>query len=174
MKNLKNTLSNIFLGFAIIILISAIIFVVTGDRNDHKRFFFNLRIYQTLTGSMHPYMKINSIVVVRKAAINEFKVGDVVSFIRDDTAITHRVIGISGEGLETKGDNSSATDSLIVASDEIIGKEVLVINGIATLTEQINMPFGVLKVIVIPILFILVIILGISYFKIIFSERKGS
>ena len=161
----KNILSNIFLALAVIILISAVIFVWTGDRNDHSRYFMNLKFYQTTTGSMEPYMKVNGVVIVRKADISDFEVGDVVCFVRADEAIAHRVIAVTEEGLRTKGDNNPVDDAAIVQPDEIIGKSVIVMNWVATFLKNIKTPTGILKVVVIPILFLVTMSLAIRYFK---------
>jgi signal peptidase I, archaeal type len=162
---IKNILSNIFLAFAVATLIGAVIFVSTGDRNDHNRYFMNLRFYQTTTGSMEPYMKTKSIVVVKKADIDDFAVGDVVSFARAGNAIAHRVIGITEEGLQTKGDNNRVDDAAIVTRDEIIGKCVLVMNWVAVFLNNLETPTGVIRVIVLPVLFFITVLLAINYFK---------
>ena len=162
---IKNILSNIFLIFAVIVLICAVIFVSTVDKNDPHRFFLNLKFYQTTTGSMEPYMKIKSMVIVIKADISDFAVGDVVSFISDDSAVAHRVIGITDEGLQTKGDNNRIPDAVIVKPENIIGKCVIVMNWVAVFLDNLGTPSGIIKVIVIPVLSFISIILAIEYLK---------
>ena len=172
---IKNILSNIFLAFAAIILICAIIFVCTGDKNDHRRYFMNLKFYQTTTGSMEPYMKINGIVIVNKADISDFAVGDVVCFVRAGDAVAHRVIAVTADGLKTKGDNNPAADAVIVSRDEIIGKCVLVMNWVAVLLKNLKTPEGIIKVIVLPALFIITMFLAFKYLKIVrLSKTKES
>ena len=163
---IKNILSNIFLIFAVIVLICAVIFVNTGEKNDPHRFFLNLKFYQTTTGSMEPYMKIKSIVIVTKADISDFAIGDVVSFISDDNAVAHRVIGITDEGLQTKGDNNRIADSAIVKPENIIGKCVAVMNWVAVFLDNLETPAGIIKVIALPVLSIISIMLAIGYLRI--------
>ena len=162
---IKNILSNLFLAIAVFVFVGAVIFVRTGDRNDHNRFFMNLKFYQTLTGSMEPYMKVNGIVVVKKAGIDDFDVGDVVCFIRAGDAVAHRVIEITENGLRTKGDNNPVDDAAIVEHDEIIGKCILTMNWVAVLLEAIKTPTGIIKVILLPALFLITVWLALKYLK---------
>ena len=160
----KNIFSNIFLAFAVFVLVCAVVFISTGDRNDHTRYFFNLKFYQTTTGSMEPQMKIKSIVVVRKADISEFAVGDVACFVRAGSAVAHRVVEVTGKGLQTKGDNNKVADAAIVKPDEIIGKCVLTMNWVADFLEGLETPMGIVRVVVLPALFIVSVLLAFAYF----------
>ena len=161
----KNILSNIFLAFAVIVLICAFIFVLTGDRNDHRRYFMNLKFYQTTSGSMEPYMRINGIVIMMKADIGDFAVGDVVCFVRAGDAIAHRVIDITEDGLRTKGDNNPVDDAAIVTANEIVGKCVLRMNWVGVFLDNLKTPTGILKVVVLPILVVVTAFLAYKYIK---------
>ena len=161
----KNVLSNLFLVLAAGILICAIIFVRTGNKNDHRSYFLDLKFYQTTTGSMEPYMKIKSVVVVKKADISELAVGDVVCFVRADEAIAHRITAVTVAGLHTKGDNNPAEDAALVTQEEVIGKCVVVMNWVAVFLNNLETPTGILKMIVLPVLFLIVILLALKYFK---------
>jgi len=170
----KNILSNLFLILAAAALICAVVFVRTGNKNDHDRYFFNLKFFQTTTGSMEPYMKIKSAVVVKKADINDLVVGDVVCFVRADSAIAHRVIGITEEGLQTKGDNNQIVDEAIVKPDEVIGKCILVMNWVAVFLQNLETPMGIVKVVVLPVLALVSILLALSYLKMRKTAKEGN
>jgi signal peptidase I, archaeal type len=169
---IKNIFSNVFLAFAVILLICAVIFVRTGDRNDHSRYFMNLKFYQTRTGSMEPHMKVNSVVIVKKANISELAAGDVVCFIRGGDAVAHRVIAVTENGLRTKGDNNSVDDAAIVLPDEVVGKCVLVMNWVAAFLKNLETPAGIMKVIVLPILFLVIVFLAFKYIKMVRLPKK--
>ena len=172
---IKNILSNIFLATAVIMLICTVFFVRTGDKNDPHRYFMNLKFYQTRTGSMEPYMKVRGVVIVRKAGMDEFAVGDVVCFVRSGDAVAHRVIAITENGLRTKGDNNSVDDATIVLPEEIIGKCVIVMNGVAIFLNNLETPTGILKVIVLPVLFLVTVFLALKYIKMVkLSKKKES
>ena len=132
----------------------------------------NLKFYQTRTGSMEPYMKVRGVVIVRKAHIGDFAVGDVVCFVRGGDAIAHRVIAITENGLRTKGDNNSVDDTAIVAPDEIIGKCILSMNWVAVFLNNLETPVGVVKVVVIPVLAIVAVALALGYFRLQRAAKK--
>ena len=163
---IKNILSNLFLFFAALVLILAFIFIRTGDKNDHSRFFFNLKFDQTTSGSMEPFMKINSIVIVTKASFDDISVGDVICFQSSDRAIAHRVTEITPSGLRTKGDNNRVDDATLVLPGDIIGKCVLVFNFAAYFIENLNAPNGFIKVVLLPILILIIILLALTYLRI--------
>ena len=171
MKN-QNNLSNLFLAFAVLILVGAIGFVNTGGRDDHERYFMNMRFYQTTSGSMEPTMRVNAVVVVQKAEITDFKVGDIVCFMRSGDAIAHRVIGVTAEGLQTKGDNNPIEDAALVLHDEIVGKCILTMNWVATVIESLETPAGTVKVIVLPILFVVTVLLAFAYLRMVNIDKK--
>lgn len=77
--------------------------------------------YQSLvvrSGSMSPHIPIGSLVLYRRAAATQIKVGDVIVFAKPgnpDEKVTHRVYRISpgpnGRYFETKGDANGAPDA---------------------------------------------------------------
>ncbi len=59
---------------------------------------------------------------------NEYNVGDVISFIKYDEVITHRIIKKESSIFKTKGDNNKLSDKFNVNKDEIIGNYLGKIN----------------------------------------------
>ena len=168
----KDILSNLFLIVAVILVVAAAVFAFTGDKNDPNRFFLNLKIFQVTTGSMEPYMQEDGIVIVKKAALSDFAVGDMVSFVRGGGAIAHRVIAVTAEGLQTKGDNNPVADTALVTQEEVIGKCVLVMNWVATFLHSLETPTGIVKVVVLPLLFLIVLFLGVKYLKMVKAAKQ--
>ena len=168
----KEMLSNIFLIASILILIGALVFINSGGKDDHRRFFLNLRFYSTTSGSMEPTMKIRSLVVVQQATIADLAVGDIVCFLRSGDAIAHRVIGITPAGLQTQGDNNSVTDALIVLPEDVIGKSIIVMNWVADFLDNLETPTGIIKVVVLPLLSVTLLFVGRAYLKVVRNEKK--
>lgn len=127
-------------GFMISIIVIAIIFSFSGDKN---RDILGYRFYTVLTNSMVPDKKkpkknsfyAQDIVITKKVTYDALKKDDVVSFkIGDGNAVlTHRLVKKidkvgenKGEFMITKGDANKSTDPPIPA-ENILGKVVLVI-----------------------------------------------
>lgn len=89
-----------------------------------------------LTGSMEPLIMPGDMILIKKVSDQEeaenYQVGDVINFKRDDINITHRIIEVlidnSGNySFRTKGDNNVSEDEDIVELTEINGKQVFTI-----------------------------------------------
>lgn len=82
------------------------------------------------TGSMIPLIYPGDIILIKRVAVEDdiynLKVGDVITFNRDNICITHRIIEIIQDeagnlSFKTKGDNNSAEDSQLVQPNDICG-----------------------------------------------------
>ncbi|MDD4588477.1 MAG: signal peptidase I [Heliobacteriaceae bacterium] len=84
-----------------------------------------------LSGSMEPGIRKGDLVVVKKMAGQEAKVGDILQFRQEKIWVTHRVVDLKnrrGETLfQTKGDNNNAADQDLVQSHQVRGKVIGVI-----------------------------------------------
>lgn len=96
------------------------------------------RIYPSvvLTGSMEPDIKPGDMILIDKITnekgLNELKVGDIITFHRDDIVITHRIKEIVTDEngnitFRTKGDNNSVEDTRLVEPNEVMGRYIGVI-----------------------------------------------
>ena len=98
------------------------------SRGD-KRPVFDYSFMNVLTWSMEPDIPQGSMVIVRRADPAAIRIGDVITYMKDDkTSVTHRVIGItenfegSGErGFETQGDGNDTPDFAIVPAINVVG-----------------------------------------------------
>lgn len=81
--------------------------------------FFNMRIYRIGSGSMEPYLKINSLIIIKKS--DNYKINDIVTYQNGDEYITHRIISIDDDEIITKGDTNNKEDNPIT-KDKIVGK----------------------------------------------------
>jgi len=85
--------------------------------------------YSVLTGSMRPTLEPGALIVTRATAIEDVRVGDVVTFqLRsgEPEVATHRVVGV-GESVEgdrllvTKGDANDVVDAQPVQREQVRG-----------------------------------------------------
>lgn len=75
-----------------------------------------------LSGSMEPNYKVGSVIYYKKAAEEELKVGDVITFTMNDKYISHRIASIENGEFETKGDANNVSDVNKVRYEDIKGK----------------------------------------------------
>ncbi|MGN0804859.1 MAG: signal peptidase I [Candidatus Coproplasma sp.] len=81
------------------------------------------------TGSMEPDIKVGDLIVFRSVKYNNIKVGDVIVFTADESfdtsmrgcTIVHQVIGITDEGLVTKGVHNLSQDGGFREANEVLG-----------------------------------------------------
>ena len=76
--------------------------------------------------SMQPLFKAADGLIVRPYSKKGIKAGDVVVFRKpgEDHKVVHRVVEINEVGIITRGDNNNTNDSLILKSEDIIGRVV--------------------------------------------------
>lgn len=117
-------------------------------------------VFQVQTGSMSKTLEIEDIIVVKLTKnVNE---NDIITFIEDDSIITHRIIEITEQGIITKGDANNTPDEPIT-KNEVIGKVVYTFKNIAIWKQVFANPQ------VYILLTITLILFGIS---ISFNEEK--
>ena len=81
-----------------------------------------VEIFSIITGSMEENIHAGDYVLIYKK--NDFKVGEVVTYKKEDHYITHRIVRKDGNLFVTKGDANNTEDEAISKSD-IIGKVII-------------------------------------------------
>ena len=79
------------------------------------------RFYNVMSGSMLPTIPVGSICVINTNETN-YEVGDIITYNRNGEVITHRIEGIEGEEIFTKGDANQSVDASTILHQNIIGK----------------------------------------------------
>ncbi len=123
------------------------------------------KIFLRLSGfSMFPFLQEGDVALIKKVAINELSIGDVIVFTQDQKMIAHRLKEIIQKGnhflLTTKGDTSKNNDP-VFTEKEYVGKIVSfnrkeknitittkfyeLIGTIIIKTTRLNTPFFVLN-----------------------------
>ena len=129
--------------------------------------------YVILTKSMIPTINVNDAVLVKRSELEEFSVGDIITFSSIDVAnsgmtITHRIVGKQKDSygnlaFRTKGDNNSRDDNAYVPYNNIYGKVILRMPKLGYVQNFISRPLGLIIGIFIPI-FIVIFVDGLKIF----------
>ncbi|KTG08357.1 hypothetical protein AUR64_19180 [Haloprofundus marisrubri] len=113
--------------------------------------------YVVLSASMSPGIQPGDAVVVGGVASEAISEGDVITFRRSatsETPVTHRVVGVEGEGADrqfvTKGDANEKADPTPVAADSVIGRVVLTLPYVGYVSSFADTPVGFAALVVVP------------------------
>lgn len=85
---------------------------------------YGLRPYIVESGSMEPFLPVGSVCVVnRRADFQDIAPGDIVAFRRGGRVkVIHRVLAVTEQGLETKGDANFVSDGVSTTIGNYEGK----------------------------------------------------
>ncbi len=151
MKIIKSILNIIMT----IIIIVGSVFVIL--------FCIGIQPYVVESGSMQPDIPTGSLCFInKKAKYEDMKVGDIIAFkINSNAFATHRIVSITNEGFETKGDANNVIDNIITTKDNYIGQNIFSIPyvGLWVLVIQTTRGKIILGTIII-VLFLAAILIG--------------
>lgn len=117
----KITTRNIFEAVLYILVVCAFIFGIPSALSYILKAPYPMA---TITSeSMWPVLKKNDMVFITTVTKEDLKIGDIVVFKNERGFTIHRIIGIQGEMLTTKGDANNISDEPI-SYEEIIGRTV--------------------------------------------------
>lgn len=110
---------------------------------------------------MKPTLNEQDVVIVKGCKNDELKIGDIITFNRQEEIISHRIINIFKEEnklkIKTKGDNNEIEDNFILEEEDIIGKVCFKLKGIGKLVTFIQNGKGFFSSIaIITIIFIMI------------------
>ena len=107
--------------------------------------------FVVLSGSMEPALSPGDAVIVD--ASGPVEVGDVITYRTgtDTVPTTHRVVGETDGGYETKGDANENVDAGTVAPGAIIGRVVLTIPVVGHVILWANTPVGYITLVIGPL-----------------------
>jgi len=121
--------------------------------------------YVIVSGSMHPSIKVNDAIIIKRTDSTDIQIGDVVTYRSLDPSyygimITHRVIDIVSEDGEikyvTKGDANQTRDRSLVAKSQIYGEVIMRIPKLGYLQYFLATAYGWIIAVVIPCVGIIV------------------
>ena len=148
MKFLK-TIYYIFIAFVVIIalLLISSAFPIPG----------NFKAMTVLSGSMEPAIKMGSVVIVKP--MDDYKIGDIITFGKTKTPTTHRIHDIriteGSPSYATKGDANDTPDTKEILQRDIIGKVLFSVPYAGYVVTFAQKPIGFMLIIVVPVTFII-------------------
>ena len=122
----------IFYTVLIVFVIGAFLLSKSGTTTGAPRDICGFSAMRVLTKSMQSEIPKDSLVITRYVNTNSLKIGDDITYLKNDkTTVTHRIIGIyesyadTGKcGFQTQGVMNPSPDKEIVAAQNIVGKVV--------------------------------------------------
>lgn len=102
-----------------------------------------------VSGSMEPTLEVGDVVLVKLGVPVDLPVGSVVAFRLNSTIVVHRLVGLEGEKLVTKGDSNPEPDPFPVYRESLVGIVVGVIPKVGLLALALRgglKPFELLPV----------------------------
>lgn len=164
LKIIKNTIVNLIIFILGIIAIIAIWTTIQLNvQNKEYINIFGYSIFSTETGSMSPTMEKGDIVFVKIGKDVQEK--DIITYKKENSFITHRIIKIDGKSIIAKGDNNNTQDEPIT-QDAIVGKVSFIINNV----EIWKKVFSDINVIIPVVITVVLLIILVSYKE---KEKTG-
>jgi signal peptidase len=109
------------------------------------------RYEPVLTGSMEPTLPVGSLVIISPVDPPSLQIGDIICYrFSDSVLITHRIVNITSEGFQTKGDANEEPDRKIVTKNQIVGSVVVSIPILGYLGTFMKTPVGFLLMLIFP------------------------
>lgn len=104
--------------------------------------------YVVTSGSMAPAIPAGSLAAV--ADTGSYEVGDVVTFERAETVVTHRIVDDVASGYVTKGDANEAPDEGGVSPDAVRGEVVAHVPGVGSILASLDSTAGYFLFVLVP------------------------
>lgn len=119
------------------------------------------RPFIVVSGSMEPSIHVGSISIIdTNANYEDIKTQDVIAFESEGgKMVTHRVINITEEGFETKGDNNDVSDGVTTTKVNYKGKNIFsipylgyIVRFIQTVKGRILAITGIIAIVILDLL----------------------
>ena len=163
-KKVFNIISNALVYSIGAIVIATIILFAGG-----------IKPFVTMSGSMETHIKTGSVCFVNtKADYYDMQVGDVIAFeTSTGKMVTHRIISITDEGMETKGDANNVSDGISTTADNFRGKNLFSVPYVGYGIVYMKQPQSIAIVFVLVVAFILLGMVDDEEYKEENGKRKG-
>ena len=109
-------------------------------RNDLPKVFGYAQII-VISGSMQPAINVGDLLIIKEQI--SYQANDIITFHSDQNLVTHRVIEVSNDGINTQGDANNVADDPVPLT-AVEGKMVLLIPGAGNLILFLKSPLGIL------------------------------
>lgn len=123
MRILKKVIKTIFniliILMVLLVILIAFNFIQMNIFGKQYSDFFGYTFFEVTTGSMSGTIEINDVIVVK--ITKDVSKNDIITFIENNSIVTHRIINEDGEKLITKGDANTGQDKPVERTN-VIGK----------------------------------------------------
>lgn len=119
-------------------------------------YFYGITPTVVISGSMSPKIPTGSVSFIdTKYPYDKLKVNDIIVYKFQNNQVIHRVIKVTDEGLETKGDANNFSDHISTSRENYYGKCLFSVPELGYLSIQMQSPAGKIGfVIMIIVLFV--------------------
>lgn len=142
--------------FVPVILINTIMIVKTYTEPEHLPGVFGVKPAIVLSGSMSPLFEPKALIFAKETDPAALREGDVICFLQNGTAITHRILRIETTDGQvryvTKGDANNAEDALPVKPEQLEGRYIGQIAGLGGFAMFMQSTTGMILFIALPVL----------------------
>ena len=104
---------------------------------------FGYSIAVVVSGSMADAINIDDLVVIYQD--DHYDMGDIITYESGKSLVTHRIVGKTTEGFQTRGDANNIADIDPVKEDQILGKVVKVVPRVGKVLYFFQSPLGLLR-----------------------------
>ena len=134
-------LKYIILSLLVLLYGSQLYLGVMSTQVDNLPKLFGVGEVVFLSGSMQPTIEVGSLGIVHEE--KNYKEGDIVTYIKDRTLITHRIKEIkSDKEIIVQGDANNIADEPI-SKDMIEGRIILTIPHMGSILQILKTPYGI-------------------------------
>lgn len=151
MRKVAEIIINVLTIF-VFVLLAIMIFAKVKMMISKKDYFevFGYSVFNVATGSMEPTIKQNDIVVVKMT--DQYKADDIITFKKDGSYITHRIVAINENNIITKGDANNAND-LAIDKKAVLGKVIKIFESAGIWQKILTSPKVIIMIFLTLILF---------------------
>lgn len=134
------------------VIVLAIVFLFVSRAKNKLVFVGSYSVVWVKTDSMEPTIPAQTYIVVRKAAGDAVKEGDVITFYSDDPSLsgalnTHRVVAETEDGFITKGDHNYVEDKTPAQKDKVVGTYVRNLTFLSGIGRFMAKPAGLFVIV---------------------------
>jgi len=147
-KKTLNVLVIALFALSVLLLAAAVFGRISGSGE-----IFGFQVYNVISGSMEPQIRVNDVVVVRRTDFSQIAEDDVIVFDLPNIShpVTHRVIELTDTGFITHGDANAQNVTENVPFESVRGKVVLKVPYLGHLKSFLDSTAGFLVLIFIPL-----------------------
>lgn len=177
MKKLLNKILSflpfVFIGLAMIMILQLGISLAKNEVPS----VFNRAILYVKTPSMEDTIMTGDLIFV-DVNVTEYYVNDIISFRKSDQPeiiITHRIVGINGSDITTKGDNNVVSEDWEIdfSEDLIIGKYIAKSSFLGSIYEMLFLNSLNILFALIVIVFLLIAVIEIKNIVVLLSKKQA-